>query len=97
MKKRTYTIKPCIVVLPNGNREQQGYLVTNDYDSWQASHGTICLCQSAVMKREQMRSQTRQKEQIYMKDWYVAYEDCQPTQEITNVRLEIYRMKQNKI
>lgn len=93
MKKRTYTIKPCIVVLPNGNREQQGYLVTNDYDSWQASHGTICLCQSAVMQREQMISTAHRTPRVFNQDWFVSYEDCEPTDNITPARLAFYQLQ----
>lgn len=88
---RTYVITPCYRTLNDGTPEQQGYDVTCSFGRWKASHGAVELCETAVLKREQMRSTDRRKQQIYGKDYQIIYKNCKSEAGIIQARLELYQ------
>lgn len=84
---RIYIIQPCYSEFS----ELQGYDIECQHDKWKASHGTIDLCETAILRREQVKSKERNKHQIYGKDYKIIYQDCVSEVGISKNRLAFYR------
>lgn len=82
---RTYIIEPYFY-----NGEQQGYLVQNKHTKWKASHSAIELCETHVLRLEQMLGATNNKPRIYGKDFQIIYNNCE-SEGISDARLALYR------
>lgn len=91
---RTYTIQPYFQTLKNGKVEQQGYIVKCNEGRWEVSYCAVELCETAVLKREQLRSSDLRKQQIFGKNYQIDYQGCKSEASISETRLKLYEMEQ---
>ncbi|OOH89504.1 hypothetical protein BMT54_06315 [Pasteurellaceae bacterium 15-036681] len=87
---RIYTIKPKYAVDRKGHQYQDGYEVTNNFDSWHCSHCAVELCETAIMNHENKRSERSGKLQKFGVNWKIKYQLCEG--EISNVRLAVHKL-----